>query len=204
MNDEATGVSELGVSSAVLGILRRYYLEEAEVDRLRSCFDTAVALANDHIEGDSPYIGQAVAHLARQSLSVLSSAAGDPEVGLWKDVTRRLLAARATLESLPPGPEPNPLRDEAILEYNRAFEELEKYKDETPSSHARGLTNLVFERTGASVVFPVSSEFGKVVGALADSAHSAADLASVLPLLSRARRPGVEVTVPVFGSFWSV
>lgn len=169
----------------VFDYIQSHFLEEPGRSRFVTFWRTADAISALPNRRLIPRLPEAYAHCLRESLGEIPKS-GQREAGLWREVSRSVVAARVRYEAVRnlPGPD----EAEALRALLEAIDSMKEFHDGT-AADVRGLTNLIFEKTGARLIdispHPAVA-FYKVREKLQQIAHSAGGWEQVLNLRDQA------------------
>ena len=172
-------------SPEVFDYVQTHFLGERHGLRFRQFWLAAEFLAALPNRALIPRLPQAYAHCLRESLGTITQA-GEADRGRFKDLSRGVLAARRRYEATLGLLESD--RETALAELLRSIDELSQVTDGDPSEVV-GLTNLIYEKTGARLVEMDPSPavvFNRVRSALATMAHTSGTWDEALELRRRA------------------
>ena len=172
-------------NAAVFLYIRNHFLEEPARSRFIEFWRSAEAIAALPNRSFVPALPQAYAHCLRESLDAVWKS-GDPRGGPWREVSRAVVDARARFEIATGvgGDE----ADAALGEMLSAIDAMANFHNSVPAE-VRGLTNLIYEKTGAQFVgvspHPAQT-FHKIKQELASLAHSSGSWDEAVDLRNRA------------------
>lgn len=167
---------------ALFDYVQSHFLGEPERSRFVSFWQTAESLAALPNRNLIPRLAEAFAHCLRESLGEIPKSGGR-DGGRWSKISREVVDAKTRYDTTQGLPADD--IDAALVSLLETIDDLSEFHEREPGADVRGLTNLIFEKTGARLVemspHP-AVEFHKVRQKLQSAAHSSGDWDEVLDL----------------------
>lgn len=170
----------------VFKYIQTHFLEEPARSRFGEFWLTAESIAGLPNRSLIPALPQAYAHCLRESLGEIpKSGQGDPN--RWRDVSRDVVEARQRFEAVRglPGADEGGALDALLA----AVDEMEAAAHQDQGAAVRGLTNLIYKKTGARLVKmdpDPAVAFSRIKKELTRMAHGSGSWCEALALRDRA------------------